>query len=306
MAKFLKKISFSVFIGLLAIAGHAFPAYSQSDSSGAAKKRHVIVIDAGHGGRDFGAQGIRTRAKEKDITLQVALKLGKKIGRELPEVKVVYTRETDDFVPLYARPEVANHYKADLFVSIHCNSGGVRRIRKKNSKGRYYTTRVPNTTAFGTETFVSGLKRLREQDEAVRESVMREDEVVIEEDVAARENASILLEENYTKNYGGFDPNDPSSAIILHLMKNKYREESVKLAKLIQQNYEAAGRGNRGVQELSLAVLARTGMPAVLTEIGFLSNPEEEKLLISEAGQNQIVANLFEAIKTYLYKTTGQ
>jgi len=302
-------LNIKIFIGLLAFTGHvvAFPLSDGADPAAGSAKTRIIVLDAGHGGRDFGTIGIRTKAKEKDVALQVTLKLGRKIEKEMSDVKVVYTRTEDEFVPLYARPEVANKYKADLFISIHCNSGSVRRVRKKNSRGRYYTTRVVNTTASGTETFVSGFKRLSEQDAAIREKATREgdakeDEETVIEDAAARENASILLEENYQENYGGFDPNDPSSMIVLQLMKNRFREESLRLARHIQHNYEAAGRGNRGVQELSLAVLARTNMPAVLTEIGFMSNPDEEKFLLSAAGQDQIVTNLFDAIKSYLDK----
>jgi len=299
-----------IFIVLLAFAGHvavASPLSGDAALSDEARKMRTIVLDAGHGGRDFGALGIRTKAKEKDVALQVTLKLGKKIEKEMPDVKVVYTRTTDEFVPLYARPEVANKYKADLFISIHCNSGGVRRVRRRNSKGQYYTSRVVNTTATGTETIVSGSKRLPEQDAAIRDDLAargneaREDDAVIE-DAATRENASILLEDNYQEHYGGFDPNDPSSMILLQLMKNKFRDESVKLARHIQESFKAAGRKDRGVLEQSLAVLARTGMPAVLTEIGFMSNPEEEKFLLSAAGQNQIVTSLFDAIKSYLDK----
>jgi len=297
-------------IVLLAFVGSvaaAFPLSGRAALSDETRKVRIIVLDAGHGGRDFGARGIRTKAKEKDIALQVTLKLGKKIEKEMSDVKVVYTRTTDEFVPLYARPEVANQYKADLFISIHCNSGGVRKVRKRNSKGKYYTTQVVNTSATGTETIVSGSSRLPEQDAAIRDDLAsrgneaREEEAVIE-DAATRENASILLEDNYQENYGGFDPNDPSSMILLQLMKNKFRDESVKLARHIQDSFKTSGRKDRGVLEQSLAVLARTGMPAVLTEIGFMSNPDEEKFLLSAAGQNQIVSNLFDAIKSYLDK----
>ncbi|SFT12412.1 N-acetylmuramoyl-L-alanine amidase family protein [Sphingobacterium wenxiniae] len=247
------------------------------------KQMKLIVLDAGHGGHDPGAVG--RRSNEKDIALEVTLKLGAKIEKEMPGVKVIYTRKTDVFIPLYQRPAVANENKADLFISIHCNSGGTTTVRRKNSRGRYVTSKVLNTSAQGTETIVSGFNRLAQQDAAIRE------------------NASILLEDNYQENYGGFDPNDPSSMIVFQLMKNQYRRESIKLASYMQDTYKSSGRRDRGVLELSLAVLATAGMPAVLTEIGFISNPDEEAFMLSSSGQEQIVANLFNAIKTYKTST---
>lgn len=223
----------------------------------------TIVIDAGHGGEDGATRG--AIAKEKDVALQVALKLGQKIESEMKDVKVIYTRKTDVFVKLYERIAVANENNADLFISIHCNS---------------MPRRAGNERVSGTETFVSGFHRLGEQD------------------VAMRENASMLLEENYEQNYD-FDPNDPESYIIFSLMKNQYRDQSIKLATLVQDHYGTSGRINRGVKEQGLAVLARAGMPAILTEIGFISNPTEERYMTSAAGQAEIVKNLTDAIKSY-------
>ncbi len=239
----------------------------------------TIVLDAGHGGHIPGARG--ATSLEKDIALQVTLKLGKAIEAELPGVKVYYTRSTDVNVDLYKRIEFANEKKADIFISIHCNAAPERRVRRKNSKGVYYTARVQDKTVKGTETFVSGFSRLDEQDAAVRE------------------NADLFLEDDYEENYAGFDPNDPESIIILQLMKNLYREQSIKLAALMQDEYIRSGRVSRGVWEKSLAVLARAGMPAVLTEIGFISNPEEETYMKSDKGQTEIVKNLVDAIKVY-------
>lgn len=242
-------------------------------------KVSVIVLDAGHGGHDPGAVG--RRAKEKDIALQVVLKLGKRIEEGLPGVKVVYTRKTDIYPKLYERPALANKHKADLFISVHCNSGGITSRRVKNSRGRYVTTSSLNTSAKGTETLVCGFNRLGQQD------------------VAIRENASILLEDNYKENYNGFDPNDPSSYIVFKLMKRQFRDQSIKLATYMQNEYRSAARTDRGVKEQGLAVLATAGMPALLTEIGFISNPNEETYMMSESGQKEIVENLFMAIKTY-------
>ncbi|WP_229707658.1 N-acetylmuramoyl-L-alanine amidase family protein [Sphingobacterium alkalisoli] len=248
-------------------------------SGGTEFKMKTIVLDAGHGGHDPGAVG--RKSKEKDLALQVVLKLGKRIEEGLPGVKVIYTRTTDVYPKLYERPALANKHKADLFISVHCNSGGATTRRVKNSKGRYITRSVLNTSAKGTETLVCGFNRMDQQD------------------VAIRENASILSEENYQDNYNGFDPNDPSSYIVFKLMKRQFRDQSIKLATYMQNEYSSSSRTNRGVKEQGLAVLATAGMPAVLTEIGFISNPSEEEFMMSSAGQREIVANLFNAIKTY-------
>jgi N-acetylmuramoyl-L-alanine amidase len=247
-------------------------------------KIKTIVVDAGHGGTDGSTRGVFS--KEKDISLQIALRLGKAIEENLKDVKVVYTRTTDVFIPLYERIGIANRVKADIFISIHCNSMPIKKVingYRKDSRGRkvpIYKT-VQSTSTRGTETFVSGFGRLDEQD------------------VVMRENESILLEKDYKDNYEGYDPKDPESIILLSLMKNAFREQSIKLASFMQDEYSQSGRIDRGVKEQSLAVLAKAGMPAVLTEIGFVSNPEEEEYMNSEAGQNEIVTNLLKAIQTY-------
>lgn len=264
------------------------PTQSSTNKYDNTYKIKTIVIDAGHGGRDGNTHG--SFSKEKDITLAVALKLGKAIEKEIEGVKVVYTRADDSFIELYERIGIANRNKADLFISLHCNSmpHTSRRVVSRyvrNKRGRrvpvYKTISSQNTSVSGVETFVSGYGRLDEQD------------------VAMRENASMLLEENYQENYDGFDPKDPESYIIFSLMKNQYRDLSIKLATFIQNEYIKAGRLDRGVKEQSLAVLARAGMPAVLTEMGFISNPEEEHYMNSAEGQAEIVENLVNAIKNY-------
>ncbi|NQD72173.1 N-acetylmuramoyl-L-alanine amidase [Sphingobacterium shayense] len=250
----------------------------KQDQKASLDKVRTIVLDAGHGGKDPGARGRKTT--EKVIALQVALKLGEKIKKELPDVKVLYTRSSDVFIDLYKRPAVANKAKADLFISIHCNSAdGSKRVRGRN--GKYYTQTVRRPSVRGTETFVLGFNRMGNQD------------------VAIRENAAILFEENYEENYGGFDPKDPSTMIVFQLLKTQYRRESIRLGSYMQDEYVRSARNNRGVQELSLAVLKTAGMPAVLTEIGFISSPEEETYMMSSNGQNEIVTSLFNAIKTY-------
>ena len=263
----------------------AFTNYAQADNIIKSEKSKVklIVLDPGHGGEDGATRG--AFSKEKDVALEVALKLGKAIEEKLPDVKVIFTRKTDVFVKLYDRIGIANREKADLFISIHCNSMPLikQRYVVRYSKGKpiYGYRSVPNPGPTGTETLVSGFGRLAQQDAAIRE------------------NASILLEKNYKENYEGFDPNDPESYIIFSLMKNAFREQSIKLASLMQEEYVKAGRVNRGVKEQSLAVLAKAGMPAVLTEIGFISNPEEEKYMNSEAGQAEIIKNILNAIIAY-------
>ncbi len=244
----------------------------------------TIVIDAGHGGKATGASG--RMSTEKDVTLQVALRLGKAIESQLNDVKVVYTRTTDIFVPNIDRPNLANKLKADLFISIHCNSMPANRIisgYRKDSRGRkvpVYETRQSTSTR-GVETFVAGFGRLDEQD------------------VAIRENADILLEKDYKDTYGGYDPKDPESMIMFSLMKNIYREQSIKLATLMQDEYIGTGRINRGVKEQNILILQRAGMPSILTEIGFISNPQEEEFINSENGQNEIVTCLLKAIQNY-------
>jgi len=240
----------------------------------------LVVIDPGHGGNLPGAEG--RISKEKDITLQVGKRLKEAIERDMPGVKAILTRETDIDVPFHERTALANKNHADLFISIHCNSADSdRKVRGKN--GRYVTQTIRRPDVSGTETFVCGFNRLQRG----------------ESEVAVRENADIMFEENYQDNYGGFDPNDPSTYIIFSLMKRTYRDKSIRFATYIQNEYVKKGRANRGVQELSLAVLASAAMPAVLTEIGFISNPTEERFMASEDGQNEIVANLVDAIKHY-------
>jgi N-acetylmuramoyl-L-alanine amidase len=225
----------------------------------------TVVIDAGHGGKAVGALG--KYSSEKKVTLQVALRLGKAIQRRFPDIKVYYTRTSDIFVPNLNRPNLANRVKADLFISVHCNSMPSSKANRTGTKG--------------AETFVAGFGRIDEQD------------------VAIRENADILLEKDYKTKYGGYDPKDPESMIIFSLMKNQFRDQSIKLATLMQNEYSASGRIDRGVKEQNILILQRAGMPSVLTEIGFISNPQEEKYMNSETGQNEIVENIVTAIQNY-------
>jgi len=270
-------LSIGLFVGEINGKNLSTEQVKESNSNKAMK---LIVIDPGHGGNLPGAEG-RISA-EKDITLQVSLKLKEAIEKELPGVKAILTREKDVDVPFRERSEIANRNHADLFLSIHCNSADSdQRVKGKN--GRYTTRTIRRPSVSGTETFVCGYNRLQRG----------------ESTVAMRENADILMEENYKENYGGFDPNNPSTYIIFSLLKRTYRDKSIRFASYIQDEYVRLGRENRGVQELSLAVLAFASMPAALTEIGFISNPDEENYMLSQKGQTEIVGNIVDAVKRY-------
>ncbi|RYG17554.1 MAG: N-acetylmuramoyl-L-alanine amidase [Chitinophagaceae bacterium] len=222
----------------------------------------TIVIDAGHGGRLPGAKG--AISIEKNVALAVALLLGEKLQANMPEVKVIQTRKTDVDVHWYRRAEIANDAKADLFISIHCNS-----------------MKPGNGHVKGTETIVGAYRRLNEMDAALKEN---ED---IIGDKSNKKNAEAII-------------TDPEELIKIALYKSLYRAKSLTLAKLFQKNYtELNKRVNRGVKEQGLVVLQRTAMPSVLTEIGFISNLEEEKYINSEEGQEEIVNAIFKAIAQY-------
>jgi N-acetylmuramoyl-L-alanine amidase len=245
---------------LLIALGNASSLVAQETENSYALK--TVVIDAGHGGKDPGSLGRLTT--EKDVVLAIALKVGKYIEDQIPGIRVVYTRKTDDFVPLHQRAEIANANKADLFISIHANGN-------------------QNNLVSGTESLVLGLHRADENFE-----------------VAKKENSVILLEDDYTTKYEGFDPNSPESYIIFSLMQNLYFEQSINLAALVQDQFrDRAQRKDRGVKQQGLLVLARTSMPGILVETGFITNPEEEKYLMSEKGQDYIASAIFRAFRDY-------
>ncbi len=222
----------------------------------------VVCIDAGHGGHDGGCQG--PNSSEKNVALAIALKLGKHIETNFPDVKVVYTRKTDVFIELYERAKIANEAKADLFICVHANA-------------------AENKSALGTETFVMGLHKT--------EANLK---------VAKRENSSILLEEDYKTKYSDFDPNSPESYIVLTMRQNAFVEQSLSLAAKIQNQFtDKVGRKNRGVKQAGFLVLHQTSMPSVLIETGFLTNVEEEKFLTSNIGQDYLASAVFRAFKEY-------
>ncbi|MGZ4038789.1 MAG: N-acetylmuramoyl-L-alanine amidase family protein, partial [Bacteroidia bacterium] len=253
----------------------------------------IVVIDAGHGGKDPGCNGVSNQ--EKDVSLAVALKLGKYIEDNYKDVKVIYTRKTDVFVELEDRAQIANKNKADLFISIHCNAAGKPVMIKDkktgkmkiktyvNKKGKRVAVETVNPIPFGSETYVMGLKN--------EEGKMK---------VAQRENSVILLEDNYEKKYEGFDPESEESYIIMSNYTSAYLIQSAKLGLKIQEEYaKKAGRVDKGVHRQSIWVLWRTAMPSILTEIGYLTNPLEEQFLASEKGQTYVAASIFKGFRKY-------
>ena len=232
----------------------------------AARETFTIVIDAGHGGKDAGALG--KKSKEKDINLRVALAFGAMVERSMPQVKVVYTRKTDVFVELDERANIANRAKADLFISIHTNA---------LPKGKI---------ARGFETYTLGMHRAADNLE-----------------VAKRENSVILVESNYEQRYSGFDPKSSESYIIFELMQDQYMQQSVDLARMIQTEVcTAAGRPDKGVHQAGFLVLRATSMPACLIELGFITTADEEELLISDKGVKNHALGIYNAFNKYLKK----
>ena len=225
----------------------------------------TIVLDAGHGGKDPGNLGTgRYKETEKQITLAVTLKLGEYIEKNLPDVKVVYTRKGDTYPTLWQRVNIANGAKADLFISIHCDA-------------------FTNSNAYGSSSFIMGLD--------FTEHNLR---------MAKKENSSIFLEENYEENYEGFDPNSIESVIALTLNQSVYMDKSIQIAQKIQEQFRTrVKRKDRGVRQAPYFVTSRTLMPSVLVELGFLTNNAEEDFLHSNDGQTYMASAIYRAIKEY-------
>lgn len=221
-----------------------------------------VVIDAGHGGKDPGAIG--KNSKEKDIALAVALKTGKYIEDSIPGVHVIYTRRTDEFIELHKRARIANESGGDVFISIHCNSSKVQQ---------------PS----GSETYVMGLHKSNDN-----------------LDVAKSENAAIFFEEDYKQQYEGFDPNADEDYILLSMFQSASIDQSINLSSKVQDFIlEIPGRINRGVKQAGFWVLYKTTMPGILVELGFISNPSEEKFLVSEKGQDLLSLAIFRALREF-------
>lgn len=223
--------------------------------------KQILVLDAGHGGHDPGCQG--KHSKEKDIALKIALQLRDHLKATRPDIRVYMTREQDIFLPLHERIAIANRKKADLFISIHCNYAG-------------------NPHVCGTETFVMGLHRA-------------EDNL----NVAKRENEAVLLEDDFDKNYDGYDPNSPLGHILLSTFQNIFLNESIQLADHVEKAFIGHQRKSRGVKQAGFVVLREATMPSILIESGFLSNAKEEKYLISNSGQAEIARGIGSAVTAY-------
>jgi len=222
---------------------------------------NTVVIDAGHGGKDVGCLGASSH--EKDIALAIALKFGTYLEEKFENLEVIYTRKTDVFLELDERAIIANRNKADLFVCIHANSA--------------------SSSAFGTETYVMGLAKSEANLKA-----------------AKRENAAILLEDNYEDRYENFDPNSPASYIAMTMIQSAYLDQSINFAEKVQTQFrERVGRKDRGVKMAPFLVLHQTTMPSVLIETGFLTNPNEEKFLMSEIGQDYMASAIYRAFREY-------
>lgn len=251
------------FFLFLAFALNLFSASAQNTDEPYRIK--TIVVDAGHGGHDPGNLGTgRYKTKEKDIALDVALRVGGYINKQFPEINVLYTRDTDVFIGLNERADIANKAKADLFLSIHCNSAA-------------------STSANGTETFVLGLHKNKEN-----------------LDVAMKENSAIFLEDDYKTKYEGFDPNSAESIIALTIMQSAYLQQSLTISSYIQQQFKnRVGRRDRGVKQAGFLVLRRTTMPSILIELGFLTNDVEEDFLNSENGKAYMSSAIFRGFKEY-------
>ncbi len=245
---------------LLIVVFISFTTYTSAVKNG---KDWVIVIDAGHGGKDPGALGLINQ--ERHITLAVALKTGEYIEQNIKNVKVIYTRKTDTFVEVKERANIANRNKADLFISIHANWAKSKSVQ-------------------GAETFIMGLAKDQQNLE-----------------VAMKENEVILLEKDHSTSYEDFDPKSPESYIMFTLMQNIYQEQSTGLASKIQTQFaEKINRNDRGVKQAGFWVLFMTTMPSVLTELGFITNPAEEKFMSSVQGQDYLASAIYRACKEYI------
>ena len=232
----------------------------------AANKRFTLVIDPGHGGHDAGALG--TISKEKNINLAVALRFGKYVEQNLPEVRVIYTRKTDVFIPLNVRANIANRANADLFISVHTNALPAGKIAR------------------GFETYTLGMHRAKDN-----------------LDVAMRENSVISMEKDYQQRYQGFDPRSSESYIIFEFIQGKNMERSVELARMIQRGVcDGANRPDKGVHQAGFLVLRETSMPGCLIELGFITTPDEERLLNNDSRVDDIARGIYEAFAKYKNK----
>ena len=252
-------------IALLLLAALFLCTSFNGDKKTTNSKIKTIVIDPGHGGKDSGTMGTkRFKIYEKHVALAVSLKLGDYIKNAFPNVDVVYTRDSDVFLELNERTELANNANADLFISIHCDG-------------------FTNSTPSGASVFVMGMSKLKAN-----------------MDIAIRENSAIYMEDNYQQKYEGFDPKSAESYIVFSLMQNTHLNQSLKIAEEVEKEFSTkANRKSRGVKQAPFYVISRTNMPSILIECGFLTNFKEEEYLHSEIGQEYIASAIFRGFKAY-------
>ena len=266
------KQPFITLLCILAITAASLSASYSASAQDSGVALRTVVLDPGHGGNDPGAISLDGKLTEKSVVLDVALILGKMIKDAYPDVKVIYTRDKDVFIPLNTRADIANKNHADLFISLHCNS-------------------VPKnkTAPSGCETYVMGMSK--------SDSNM---------EVTKRENSVILMEDDYTTKYQGYDPNNPESAIFFNLMQNAYFEQSLKMAELCQKQLSKGPIStNRGIKQGALLVLWRTTMPSVLVEMGFITNKSDRNTLASKEKRTQLASRLFAAFKEFKEQYDG-
>ena len=260
MTKFAEVKKYSCYTLIRALLVAAFMILVVAD---VAARQFTLVIDAGHGGHDAGAKG--SFSYEKNINLKMALAFGRYVEKNCPDVKVIYTRKTDVFVPLHKRADIANKNRADVFISIHTNALPGGRIAR------------------GMETYTMGMRRSNEKLSA-----------------AQRENAVITYESDYKERYEGYDPNSPESAIMFEFIHDKNMAKSVELAKHVQKSVcSTANRPDKGVKQDVFLVLRETSMPACLIELGFITTPDEERLLNDDASIDNIARGIYNAFAKY-------
>ncbi len=291
----LLSFSFALFVGLTS--------YVTSSSFKSVPALRKIIIDAGHGGHDGGAAGKFSR--EKDVSLAVSLKLGQLISQEIPEVEVVFTRTSDIYQHPTVKANIANQSKGDLFISIHCNSAAPTRHReftgyktvttgkgkkKKTKKVPQYRTWTSPSTAKGTETYIWGINK-----NDFKEKVIKE-------------NEALYLDSTLAQQVSDFDPNDPEKLILYSLKTKQYFKRSANLAMTIEDEFKKTGRISREARQrqVPIWVLQAVAMPSVLVELGFISNPEEEEYMNSDAGQAEMTTAIIRAIKRYKHSLENQ
>lgn len=260
----LKPITLWILLGVLIISS-SFHSPAKKFNDGQIKR---LVIDAGHGGKDPGALG--SKSKEKEVTLSIAQELKRVLNENAPEIEVVMTRDSDKFIELHKRADHVAEHNADFFISIHCNANN-------------------NKSAYGSETYVLGTHRAEDNMEVVM-----------------RENSVILQEEDHEEVYDGFDPKSDASYIFFNYLADVHLENSDKLAGMVQNQFESrVGRKNRGVKQAGYLVLWKASKPAILIETGFISNKDEEKFLTSDQGRVYLASAIYRAIRDYNHTLLG-